>query len=64
MSVEEFYKRCQNAGWKTVIEVWSFFTLLYQDKFDAMPNKFRNLHVGTFDVRKGKITIHVEECVR
>ena len=64
MTIEEFYKRRQNCGWKCEFELWSFFTLVYRGRFDPMPNKWRNLHVGTFEVRKDKVRIQVQECVR
>lgn len=64
MTIEEFYRSCQNCGWKTEFELWSFFTLLYRGRFDTMKNQFRNLHVSTFEVRKGKVRIQVRECVR
>lgn len=64
MTIEEFYQSCQNCGCKTEFELWSFFTLLYRGRFDSMKNQFRNLHVGTFEVRKGKVRIQVRECVR
>ena len=56
MTIEEFYRSCQNCGWKTEFELWSFFTLLYRGRFDPMKNQFRNLHVGTFEVHKGKVS--------
>lgn len=34
MTIEEFYQSCQNCGWKTEFELWSFFTLLYRGRFD------------------------------
>jgi hypothetical protein len=37
---------------------------LYRGRFDPMKNQFRNLHVSTFEVRKGKVRIQVRECVR
>ena len=59
MTVEEFYNACDNAACKTIFEVWSYFTLLYEDKFDAMPTEIRNLHVATFYVNKGHIIVKV-----
>lgn len=64
MTIEEFYNVCENAVCKTIFEVWSYFTPLYEDKFDAMPKKIRNLHVATFYVKKGCIIVKVRECVR
>ncbi len=64
MTIEEFYRSCQNCEWKTEFELWSFFTLLYRGRFDLMNNQFRNLHVSTFEVRKDKVRIQVRECVR
>ena len=64
MTIEEFYKRCQNCDWKTEIELWSYMVLVYRGRFDPMKQQYRNYHVSSFDVRKGKIRIHIQECVR
>lgn len=64
MTIEEFYNVCNNAVPKTIFEVWSFLTPLYEDKFNVMPDKIRKLHVSAFYVKKGRILVKVRECVR
>lgn len=64
MTIEEFYNVCDNAVPKTIFEVWSYLTPLYEDKYDVMPDKIRNLHVSAFYANKGRILVKVRECVR
>lgn len=64
MTIEQFYCICENAGYKTIFRLYSLYYLIYEGKYDEMTDKFRQLHVGSFHVANGYVTIHVRECRR
>ena len=64
MTIEEFYYVCKNCTPSVTFEVWSFHDLIVRDTFSLLNRKVKNLHVQSFQIRKGKIIIYVRECVR
>lgn len=65
MTIEEFYCKCNNAGWKTVFNIYSYLSPIFVGGYDEMPASIRNMHVGSFQVFSGKrITINVQEMRR
>ncbi len=64
MTIEEFFHACENARLTTVFKVFSFVCPIYNGTFEKMPGDIKNLHVQTFYMKKGEITVYTREMRR
>lgn len=64
MTIEEFFHACENARLLTTFRIFSYVTIIYNGLYEKMPQDIKNLHVQSFYIKKGIITIHTRECRR
>lgn len=64
MTIEEFFHACDNARLTTVFKIFSFICPIYNGTFERMPSDIKNLHVQSFFMKKGEITIYTREMRR
>ena len=64
MTIEEFFHACENARLTTVFKVFSFVHSVYNGTFEKMTGSIRSLHVQSFYMKNGEITVYTREMRR
>lgn len=64
MTIEEFFHACDNARLTTVFKIFSYICPICNGTFERMPSDIKNLHVQSFFMKKGEITIYTREMRR